>query len=110
MNAKTDDPTTSAATDSDTLAERLVGMYVAAGGELVSHEQASERMDVCNACPHLGKVTAPGVIGGVKGCTRCGCFLSVKTRTLRYFSPIKLRIVKAVCPLGKWEITDKTFY
>ena len=109
MSAETDGPDTSGDTGSDSLAERLVGLYVAAGGELVGDEQARERMNVCKACPYIGKVAAPGVSGGVTGCTRCGCFLSVKTRTKRYFSPTKLSIIKATCPISKWAVIDKKY-
>lgn len=97
------------ATASETLAERLVRAYVVAGGELVGDDQAEARMAVCRECPHIGNVKAPGVPGGVTGCTRCGCFLSVKTRTLRYFSPRKLAIINATCPVGKWEAVDKNY-
>lgn len=109
MNVLKDDRATLGDTASDSLAERLVGLYVAAGGALVGDDQARDRMNVCKSCPHIGKVTAPGVVGGVTGCTRCGCFLSVKTRTKLYFSPIKLKIIKAACPLNKWAEADKNY-
>lgn len=51
--------------------------------EKVSDELASERYEICQACPRLVKLT--------KQCKECGCFMNVK---------VKLK--EAVCPLGKW--------
>lgn len=44
---------------------------------------AKDRMDVCLDCPEL--------IGLTKQCKQCGCVM-----------PAKVRLLEAVCPLGKW--------
>lgn len=41
------------------------------------------RMEICNSCPELVKAT--------KQCTKCGCFMTLKTK-----------LANAECPLGKW--------
>jgi hypothetical protein len=41
------------------------------------------RMDICNGCPELIDLT--------KQCKKCGCIM-----------PLKTRLKKAVCPIGKW--------
>jgi hypothetical protein len=46
-------------------------------------EIASTRMQICEACPKLIKLT--------KQCKECGCFMSLKTK-----------LNTAVCPLNKW--------
>lgn len=45
-------------------------------------ELADERMAICHACPHLGKLNR---------CKECGCFMDAKTKMLHQ-----------KCPLGKW--------
>jgi len=49
----------------------------------VQNEIAKERMDICNSCPELIKLT--------KQCKKCGCFMEAKTK-----------LPNASCPLGKW--------
>lgn len=51
--------------------------------EWASDEVATERYDICKACPELIKLT--------KQCKKCGCFMAAKTK-----------LEKATCPLGKW--------
>lgn len=46
-------------------------------------ESATERFNICLACPELIQVT--------KQCKKCGCFMAAKTK-----------LEKATCPLGKW--------
>lgn len=41
------------------------------------------RLSICNTCPAFNK--------RLKKCTKCGCFMTLKT-TLR----------RASCPIGKW--------
>jgi hypothetical protein len=45
--------------------------------------KASERYEICKACPELIKLT--------KQCKKCGCLMNKKT---------KLEL--ATCPIGKW--------
>jgi hypothetical protein len=51
--------------------------------ELVSEEEATARMSICEECPSLLKAT--------RQCKECGCFMKLKTK-----------LKKAECPLGKW--------
>jgi hypothetical protein len=51
--------------------------------EFVDESVAKNRMDTCLGCPELIKVT--------KQCTKCGCFMHLKTK-----------LENAVCPIGKW--------
>lgn len=46
-------------------------------------EIATERMEICNSCPRLIKLT--------KQCKECGCFMNLKTK-----------LTHAKCPLAKW--------
>jgi hypothetical protein len=46
-------------------------------------ELVKARLDICNQCPALNK--------HLMKCTKCGCFMKLKT-TLK----------QAECPLGKW--------
>lgn len=48
-----------------------------------TEEIAKTRMDICNECPRLVKLT--------KQCKECGCFMNLKTK-----------LTHAKCPLGKW--------
>lgn len=53
------------------------------GAEKVSEEYASKRLRVCNACPHLFKLTSQ--------CKKCGCFVKEK-----------VKYAKERCPDGRW--------
>lgn len=44
---------------------------------------AQKRINICEVCPQLLKVTYQ--------CKECGCFMKLKTK-----------LKEAVCPLGKW--------
>lgn len=48
-----------------------------------SDELARERIKVCEACPHMTRMT--------RQCNLCGCFLDLKTKLL-----------EATCPEQKW--------
>jgi hypothetical protein len=48
-----------------------------------SNELATERFNICSACPELIHIT--------KQCKKCGCFMTAKTK-----------LEKATCPIGKW--------
>ena len=50
---------------------------------LTSGEVSSTRMSICETCPRLLKATYQ--------CRECGCFMK-----------LKVKLEKAVCPLGKW--------
>ena len=45
------------------------------------------RMQICKECPFFIKTTAQ--------CTKCGCFMHLKTQ-----------LAEASCPLHKWEAVD----
>jgi sucrose-6-phosphate hydrolase SacC (GH32 family) len=49
----------------------------------VAEDVSEKRMAVCLECPELIQMT--------KQCKQCGCFMNMK-----------VRLEKAVCPLGKW--------
>jgi hypothetical protein len=51
--------------------------------DIATDEKASERFDICRACPELIKLTGQ--------CKKCGCMMRMKTK-----------LEKAVCPIGKW--------
>lgn len=46
-----------------------------------------ERFALCLECPHLIQLT--------KQCTKCGCFMEMKTK-----------LPNAFCPIGKWDAVD----
>ena len=48
-----------------------------------SEDIAFDRLDICNSCPELIKLTST--------CKKCGCFMKIKTH-----------LKQAECPLGKW--------
>ncbi len=52
--------------------------------EKVDESIFNKRMDICNSCEHLIKAT--------KQCTKCGCFMVLKTK-----------MPHAICPVGKWQ-------
>lgn len=49
----------------------------------VEEETAKSRLNICNGCEHLIKLT--------KTCKKCGCFMTAKTK-----------LKNATCPVGKW--------
>lgn len=51
--------------------------------EHVDDQKQAERMAICEACPELVALT--------KQCKKCGCVM-----------PLKTKLAKATCPLGKW--------
>jgi len=50
---------------------------------LVSKKERNSRMDICNACPTLRRIT--------KLCAECNCLM-----------PAKTWLTMAACPQGKW--------
>jgi hypothetical protein len=46
-------------------------------------EIVAKRLEICKGCEHLIKVTTQ--------CTKCGCFMNLKTK-----------LQAAACPIGKW--------
>ena len=48
-----------------------------------SDQKVIDRYAICEQCPSLIKLT--------KQCKECGCFM-----------PLKVKLINAVCPLGKW--------
>lgn len=51
--------------------------------KIVDQVTKSNRLSICKACPHLIKLT--------KQCTKCGCFMDLKTS-----------LENSKCPMGKW--------
>jgi hypothetical protein len=49
----------------------------------VEDDEAYRRLDICEECPSLLKMTHQ--------CKECGCFMK-----------LKVKLEKASCPLGKW--------
>jgi hypothetical protein len=56
----------------------------------VEEQIHSERMEICNSCPELIKLT--------NQCKKCGCFMNIKTK-----------LPHATCPLEKWKAIDIPF-
>jgi hypothetical protein len=52
-------------------------------GVLASSQKASQRMEICKACPSYKSL--------LYMCSECGCIM-----------PAKTRINSSECPLGKW--------
>lgn len=48
-----------------------------------TEELALKRLDICNGCEHLIKLTTQ--------CKKCGCFMNAKTK-----------LQNATCPIEKW--------
>jgi len=48
-----------------------------------SEEEADRRLSICRSCPELISLT--------QQCKKCGCVM-----------PLKVKLQKAVCPVGKW--------
>lgn len=51
--------------------------------DYAENDMAKSRMDICNQCEFLTKATHQ--------CTKCGCFMKLKTKLLH-----------ATCPISKW--------
>jgi hypothetical protein len=58
-------------------------MASSTSGIIASTELREKRLNICNDCEHLLKIT--------KNCKKCGCFVSLKTG-----------LQGAKCPIGKW--------
>lgn len=52
-------------------------------GSYTSEDESQSRLDMCNDCDSLIKLT--------KQCKECGCFM-----------PLKVKLKNARCPLSKW--------
>lgn len=57
--------------------------FINPGTEYASDEVSANRFSVCEQCPSLLALT--------NQCKECGCFMKAK-----------VKLEKAVCPLGKW--------
>lgn len=55
--------------------------------QMATPELKQERIDICNSCEHLIKVTSQ--------CSKCGCFVHAKA---------SLFVTK--CPLNKWPLVN----
>jgi len=49
----------------------------------LTQEEAQKRKNICNTCPSFNK--------SQERCTKCGCYMAIKTY-----------LRAATCPLGKW--------
>jgi len=49
-----------------------------------SDKVAKQRLEICNGCAHLTKLT--------QQCKKCGCFMH-----------LKVKLAPADCPIGKWK-------
>lgn len=104
---------------------RTIGKVIRGGGETSAKYKglAEARQQICNECPHKGKVGIKNTFLSVDGCTVCSCPLMTKTKTLlhrdyRYgidwnnpdfFKLNDVPFVRTVCDLGKWEQVDTKF-
>lgn len=52
--------------------------------EYAPDDLAAERYSICELCPSFLKIS--------KQCTKCGCFMHLKTK-----------LAAAECPIGKWK-------
>lgn len=52
----------------------------------VAEEVQKTRMEICNGCPFLFKIS--------KQCRKCGCFMNLKTQ-----------LPNSYCPIGKWSVS-----
>ena len=57
--------------------------FVNLNTEYAEEEESQNRWSICEECPRLLKATGQ--------CKECGCFMK-----------LKVKLKKAVCPLGKW--------
>lgn len=53
------------------------------GEPRATKEEAERRFAICQECPEIIELTST--------CSKCGCFMYIKTK-----------IERAACPLGKW--------
>jgi len=51
--------------------------------DFATEQVAEDRYSICLTCPQLIQLT--------KQCKKCGCVM-----------PVKTKLAKAVCPIGKW--------
>jgi hypothetical protein len=68
--------------------------------ELVSDQIAKERFEECLKCPYRDAEE--------NKCTRCGCFLDLKTKARVNWNPRQNRNEITHCPLGKWGDLETT--
>lgn len=54
-----------------------------ANTQYATEENAANRFAICKQCPRLINLTSQ--------CQECGCFMK-----------IKVKLLKAACPIGKW--------
>lgn len=63
--------------------------------ERAGPETKAERLEVCERCPFLNKKS--------RKCRVCGCYVDIKTGTIKNRNPEKLRNEFTHCPKGKWN-------
>jgi hypothetical protein len=51
-------------------------------------EVAKRRLEICNSCVHLTKLT--------QQCKKCGCFMA-----------LKVKLAPAGCPINKWDAVEE---
>jgi len=83
-------------------AREVLAEVVKRGGELVSPEIASKRLEICGVCDEAGKVE-PIPFLKMDGCTLCGCPFSTKPHMKNVIDIKTLSLTVVDCPLKKWE-------
>ena len=74
-------------------------------GTEVSDEHFKDRGNVCKGCPNFRMLKVLDVMG----CGVCKCPLETKGRLWTYFSPSKMAVIRAECPIGLWKETDNSY-
>lgn len=104
----------------DEYAEWAIRQYTRIWGEMAPEKLAKTRQEICKGCDMAGKVKIPlprirqgwPEFTTMDGCTKCGCPFATKTKVKRYFSLVRMRVVKADCPHpdgSKWPDPEQ-FY
>lgn len=67
---------------------QAMARHAASGFKRCSKKQISERLEICQSCPHLQD----------NHCSLCGCACIAENQLMN-----KLALASEKCPLGKWE-------
>lgn len=76
------------------MAENAVGAvvdFIRDGGKLVDENEQKRRLEICTGNQEKGIPTCENYDSSQNRCTKCGCFLALKTN-----------ISSGGCPIGKW--------
>jgi len=86
--------------DSAPWAVEVINFYMKVHAEMAPDSLVKARGDTCKGCEHFGKVEIPGAL--VDGCKVCGCPLETKSKVIRFFHPVHLKMETSDCPQGLW--------